>query len=48
MDSRTMSYDLAGNLINDTYTGVGAREYDAEKATEVDSLSDWPFNFGQL
>jgi RHS repeat-associated protein len=26
----TMSYDAAGNLINDTYTGAGAREYDAE------------------
>jgi RHS repeat-associated protein len=25
-----MSYDAAGNLINDTYTGAGAREYDAE------------------
>jgi hypothetical protein len=22
-----MSYDLAGNLITDTYTGSGAREY---------------------
>ncbi|HEV8429596.1 MAG TPA: RHS repeat-associated core domain-containing protein [Pyrinomonadaceae bacterium] len=26
----TMSYDAAGNLINDTYTGAGSREYDAE------------------
>jgi RHS repeat-associated protein len=26
----TMSYDAAGNLITDTYTGAGAREYDAE------------------
>jgi YD repeat-containing protein len=25
-----MSYDNAGNLTNDTYTGVGARTYDAE------------------
>jgi RHS repeat-associated protein len=25
-----MTYDAAGNLINDTYTGAGAREYDAE------------------
>ena len=25
-----MSYDAAGNLTNDTYTGVGARNYDAE------------------
>lgn len=28
--SGTMGYDAAGNLINDTYTGAGAREYDAE------------------
>lgn len=28
--SGTMSYDAAGNLINDSYTGAGAREYDAE------------------
>jgi RHS repeat-associated protein len=28
--SGVMSYDLAGNLINDTYTGAGTREYDAE------------------
>ena len=26
----TMTYDQAGNLITDTYTGAGAREYDAE------------------
>jgi RHS repeat-associated protein len=26
----TMTYDAAGNLINDTYTGAGSREYDAE------------------
>jgi RHS repeat-associated protein len=26
----TMSYDQAGNLITDTYTGAGARQYDAE------------------
>ena len=26
----TMSFDAAGNLTNDTYTGAGAREYDAE------------------
>ncbi len=26
----TMTYDAAGNLTNDTYTGAGAREYDAE------------------
>jgi YD repeat-containing protein len=26
----TMSYDNAGNLITDTYTGAGVREYDAE------------------
>jgi RHS repeat-associated protein len=26
----TMSYDLAGNLVTDSYTGSGAREYDAE------------------
>ncbi|HKU77549.1 MAG TPA: LamG-like jellyroll fold domain-containing protein [Pyrinomonadaceae bacterium] len=25
-----MTYDFAGNLIKDTYTGAGAREYDAE------------------
>ena len=25
-----MTYDAAGNLITDTYTGAGAREYDAE------------------
>ncbi|HYN85379.1 MAG TPA: discoidin domain-containing protein [Pyrinomonadaceae bacterium] len=26
----SMQYDAAGNLINDTYTGAGARTYDAE------------------
>jgi YD repeat-containing protein len=26
----TMSYDAAGNLTNDTYTGAGSRTYDAE------------------
>jgi RHS repeat-associated protein len=26
----SMSYDFAGNLTNDTYTGAGNREYDAE------------------
>jgi RHS repeat-associated protein len=26
----TMSYDAAGNLTNDTYTGAGSRSYDAE------------------
>jgi RHS repeat-associated protein len=26
----TMSYDLAGNLTTDTYTGAGSRSYDAE------------------
>ena len=29
--SGTMTYDNAGNLTNDTYTGVGNRTYDAEK-----------------
>jgi RHS repeat-associated protein len=28
--SGTMTYDNAGNLITDTYTGVGSRTYDAE------------------
>ncbi|HEV8427566.1 MAG TPA: discoidin domain-containing protein [Pyrinomonadaceae bacterium] len=28
--SGTMTYDAAGNLINDTYTGAGSRDYDAE------------------
>src|SRR6185369_15500082 len=28
--SGTMTYDAAGNLITDTYSGAGAREYDAE------------------
>ena len=28
--SGAMTYDLAGNLTNDTYTGAGAREYDAD------------------
>jgi RHS repeat-associated protein len=28
--SGTMSYDLAGNLTTDTYTGAGSRSYDAE------------------
>ena len=28
--SGTMSYDSAGNLINDTYSGAGSRVYDAE------------------
>ncbi|HKU73659.1 MAG TPA: RHS repeat-associated core domain-containing protein, partial [Pyrinomonadaceae bacterium] len=28
--SGVMSYDTAGNLITDTYTGVGSRTYDAE------------------
>lgn len=28
--SGNMTYDNAGNLINDTYTGVGARTYDAD------------------
>ncbi len=28
--SGTMTYDAAGNLITDTYSGDGAREYDAE------------------
>lgn len=28
--SGVMTYDNAGNLINDTYTGVGVRTYDAE------------------
>ena len=28
--SGVMTYDVAGNLINDTYTGAGSREYDAE------------------
>jgi YD repeat-containing protein len=33
-----MSYDAAGNLINDTYTGYGSRTYDAENrmATSYD------------
>lgn len=25
-----MTYDAAGNLTNDTYTGAGPREYDAD------------------
>jgi RHS repeat-associated protein len=29
-NQRRMRYDGAGNLTNDTYTGMGAREYDAE------------------
>lgn len=35
----TMSYDNAGNLTNDTYTGAGARTYDAENRmlTAVDN-----------
>src|SRR5205085_1839018 len=28
--SGTMTYDLAGNLTTDTYTGTGNRTYDAE------------------
>lgn len=28
--SGVMSYDAAGNVVNDTYTGQGARNYDAE------------------
>jgi YD repeat-containing protein len=28
--SGVMTYDFAGNLITDTYTGAGSREYDAE------------------
>src|SRR6185503_17837001 len=28
--SGTMTYDAAGNLITDTYSGTGAREYDAQ------------------
>ena len=28
--SAVMTYDAAGNLTNDSYTGAGAREYDAE------------------
>ena len=28
--SGTMTYDAAGNLTNDTYSGVGTREYDAQ------------------
>ena len=28
--SGTMTYDSAGNLTNDTYTGIGGRTYDAE------------------
>ncbi len=28
----TMTYDNAGNLTNDTYTGAGSRTYDAERS----------------
>jgi RHS repeat-associated protein len=43
--SGTLSYDLAGNLTTDTYTGVGNRTYDAEnKMTSAqDSLGMWSY-----
>jgi len=44
-----MTYDAAGNLINDTYSGTGARTYDGENRlrTAVDStggLSSYGYN----
>jgi RHS repeat-associated protein len=38
----TMSYDNAGNLTNDTYSGQGQRNYDAEnRMTQAWSNSQW-------
>jgi YD repeat-containing protein len=38
----TMSYDNAGNLTNDTYTGQGQRTYDAENhMTQAWANSQW-------
>ncbi len=38
----TMSYDAAGNLTNDTYTGQGQRTYDAEnRMKQAWASSQW-------
>jgi len=39
--SGTMTYDPAGNLITDTYTGIGARTYDADSrmVTAADNVN---------
>ena len=38
----TMTYDNAGNLTNDTYTGQGQRNYDAEnRMTQAWASSQW-------
>jgi RHS repeat-associated protein len=46
--SVTMTYDPAGNLSNDTYTGGGSRTYDAENrmisATGDDGLSTYTYD----
>jgi RHS repeat-associated protein len=46
--SGTMTYDAAGNLSNDTYTGTGSRTYDAENrmisATGDDGVSTYSYD----
>jgi RHS repeat-associated protein len=40
-----MTYDAAGNLINDTYTGEGTRTYDAEnRMTQAGSSNQYTYN----
>ncbi len=40
----TMSYDAAGNLSNDTYTGAGSRSYDAEnRMTQAWANGQWQY-----
>ena len=40
--SGVLNYDDAGNLVNDTYTGAGAREYDAEnRMTRAWANNQW-------